>query len=32
VLRAARPMAYPEFPDEIQLLWYKDLDSGVSLT
>jgi GNAT superfamily N-acetyltransferase len=32
VLRAAHPMAYPEFPDEIQLLWYKDLDSGVSLT
>ncbi len=25
VLRAARPGAYPEFPDEVQLLWYKDL-------
>jgi ribosomal protein S18 acetylase RimI-like enzyme len=26
VLRAARPGAYPQFPDEVQLLWYKDLD------
>lgn len=25
VLRAAHRHAYPEFPDEIQLLWYKDL-------
>jgi GNAT superfamily N-acetyltransferase len=27
VLRAANRSAYPEFPDEIQLLWYKDLPS-----
>ena len=27
VLRAAKPGAYPDFPDEIQLLWYKDLPS-----
>lgn len=26
VLRTARPGAYADFPDEIQLLWYKDLD------
>jgi GNAT superfamily N-acetyltransferase len=25
VLRAADPAAYPEFPDETQLLWYRDL-------
>ena len=25
VLRAIHPHAYPEFPDEVQLLWYKDL-------
>jgi GNAT superfamily N-acetyltransferase len=25
VLRAAHRFAYPEFPDEIQLLWYKEL-------
>jgi GNAT superfamily N-acetyltransferase len=25
VLRAANPCAYPEFPDEVQLLWYKEL-------
>jgi GNAT superfamily N-acetyltransferase len=24
-LRAVRRGAYPEFPEEIQLLWYKDL-------
>jgi len=30
VLRAANPGAYPEFPDEIQLLWYKDLPSRIS--
>lgn len=27
VLRAVNPGAYPEFPDEIQLLWYKELPS-----
>jgi GNAT superfamily N-acetyltransferase len=27
VLRAAHPGIYPERPDEVQLLWYKDLDS-----
>jgi GNAT superfamily N-acetyltransferase len=26
VLRAARPGVHPECPDEVQLLWYKDLD------
>ena len=26
VLRAAHPGVYPERPDEVQLLWYKDLD------
>jgi GNAT superfamily N-acetyltransferase len=26
VLRAANRRAYPELPDEIQLLWYKELD------
>jgi ribosomal protein S18 acetylase RimI-like enzyme len=25
VLRAVNPRAYPEFPDEDQMLWYKDL-------
>lgn len=25
VLAAAHPGAYPDFPDEIQLLWHKDL-------
>jgi GNAT superfamily N-acetyltransferase len=25
-LRAAHPGVYPECPDEVQLLWYKDLD------
>ena len=25
VLRAAHPGAYPDLPDEIQLLWFKDL-------
>jgi GNAT superfamily N-acetyltransferase len=28
VLRAAHPNAYPELPDEIQLLWSKDLPSN----
>ena len=27
ILRAVRPGVYPEFPAEIQLLWYKDLPS-----
>jgi len=27
VLRAANPLAYPALPDEVQLLWYKDLSS-----
>jgi GNAT superfamily N-acetyltransferase len=26
VLRAVHPGVYPECPDEVQLLWYKDLD------
>jgi GNAT superfamily N-acetyltransferase len=25
ILRAAHPGVYPDFPDEVQLLWYKDL-------
>lgn len=25
VLKAVHPFAYPEFPDEVQLLWYKEL-------
>jgi len=25
VLRSARQLAYPDLPDEVQLLWYKDL-------
>jgi GNAT superfamily N-acetyltransferase len=30
VLRAVRPGAYPECPDEVQLLWYKDLTATES--
>jgi ribosomal protein S18 acetylase RimI-like enzyme len=29
VLRAANQMAYAEFPDEVQLLWYKDLSHNL---
>jgi GNAT superfamily N-acetyltransferase len=28
VLRAANRLAYPELPDEIQLLWFKDLSTA----
>jgi GNAT superfamily N-acetyltransferase len=28
VLRAIERLAYPELPDEIQMLWYKDLPAA----
>jgi GNAT superfamily N-acetyltransferase len=28
VLRRVRPDAYAQCPDEVQLLWYKDIDEG----
>ena len=30
VLRGVKYMAYPQFPDEVQLLWYKDLSDNAS--